>query len=89
MSLLVILIVGGIIGWIGARVVGRDEGVIASIIIGIVGGFIGSILARVFNSGTAGYFAFSWAGVIWTLIGAIIFAAILNSFQHGHHHSHV
>jgi uncharacterized membrane protein YeaQ/YmgE (transglycosylase-associated protein family) len=83
MSLIVALILGGIIGWLGARLVGRDEGVMASVIIGIVGAVIGSFLSQLFSSDSSqGYLAFRWAGVAWTLIGAVIFAAILNSVQH-------
>ncbi len=88
MSLILALILGGIIGWLGARLVGRDEGIILSVIIGIVGAIIGSFLARIFGSSSQSYLAFSWAGVIWTLIGAVIFAAILNSVQHRSTHTH-
>jgi len=89
MSLLAALIIGGIIGWIGARLVGRDEGVLASVAIGIVGAIIGSFLAQLFGSGSQSYFAFSWAGFVWTLIGAIIFSAILNSVQRRSTHNHI
>lgn len=82
MTLIIVLILGGIIGWLGATLVGRDEGIIASIIIGIVGAFIGSFLSHLVGSGSQSYLTFSWAGAIWTLIGAVIFSAILNSFQH-------
>ncbi len=80
MGIILVLIIGGLVGWIGARAVGRREGVIASIIIGIVGAIIGNTIARWL--GTGGYFAFSWAGIFWALIGAIILSSILNLFQH-------
>jgi uncharacterized membrane protein YeaQ/YmgE (transglycosylase-associated protein family) len=89
MSLILALIIGAIIGWLGAALVGRSEGILGSVAIGIVGAIIGSFLAEAFGSGTQGYFAFSWAGVIWTLIGAVIFSAILNSLQHHSTHSHI
>jgi len=82
MSLLVALIIGGIIGWLGAALTGRDEGVIGSVAIGIVGSIIGGVLASLFNGGNQAYLAFTWAGVVWSLIGAVIFAAILNTVQH-------
>lgn len=82
MSLIIALILGAIIGWLGARIMGREEGILASTVIGIVGAIIGGVLARMFGSGTQSYLAFTWAGVIWSLIGAIIFAAVLNVFQH-------
>jgi uncharacterized membrane protein YeaQ/YmgE (transglycosylase-associated protein family) len=82
MSLLAIIIIGGIIGWLAARLAGRDEGIIGSIVIGIVGAFIGSALASVLNAGAQSYFAFSWSGVLWSFIGAVILSAILNAVQH-------
>lgn len=88
MSIIVTLIIGGVIGWLAARVMGRDEGVIASIIIGIIGAFIGGVLAGVLGA-NGGYLAFSWSGVIWSFIGAVILVAILNAVQRrgSHHHT--
>ncbi|HWB38680.1 MAG TPA: GlsB/YeaQ/YmgE family stress response membrane protein [Candidatus Saccharimonadales bacterium] len=87
MTLLVAIILGGIIGWIAGALMGRDEGILGSIAIGIVGSIIGSILAQLFNSGNTTYMTLSWAGFVWSLIGAVIFAAILNAFQHRTHHN--
>jgi uncharacterized membrane protein YeaQ/YmgE (transglycosylase-associated protein family) len=86
MSIIVTLIIGGIIGWLAARAVGREEGILASIVIGIIGAFIGTWIARAVGSGTGTYLAISWAGLVWSFIGAVIFAAILNAFQHRTHH---
>jgi uncharacterized membrane protein YeaQ/YmgE (transglycosylase-associated protein family) len=61
---------------------GRDEGVIASVVIGIVGAFIGGWLASLLGSGTQSYLGFSLSGLIWSFIGAVILSAILNAFQH-------
>jgi uncharacterized membrane protein YeaQ/YmgE (transglycosylase-associated protein family) len=44
MSLIIALITGGIVGWLAARVAGREEGIFASVAIGVVGGIIGSLL---------------------------------------------
>lgn len=86
MSIIVMLIIGGIIGWLGARTVGREEGVFASIVIGIVGAFIGNWIAQLIGSQTGGYLAVSWASVVWAFIGAVIFAAILNALSRRSHH---
>jgi uncharacterized membrane protein YeaQ/YmgE (transglycosylase-associated protein family) len=82
MSLIVALIIGGIVGWVAAAVTGRNEGIVGSVAIGIVGSIIGSILAGLFSSGNTTYFSFTWAGLAWSFVGAIIFAAILNTLQH-------
>lgn len=81
MSLIIALILGAIIGWLGARLVGRDEGVIGSMMIGIVGAIIGGLLAQLFGMNNGGYLNLSWASVVWALIGAIILSAILNAVQ--------
>jgi len=82
MSLIAALIIGGIVGWIAAAVTGRKEGIIGSVAIGIVGSIIGRILAGLFGSGNTTYLSFTWAGLAWSFIGAVIFAAILNALQH-------
>jgi uncharacterized membrane protein YeaQ/YmgE (transglycosylase-associated protein family) len=87
MSLIVALVLGGIIGWLGARLMGREEGIFSSIVIGVVGAIIGSVLARMLGSGNESYMMLSWAGVIWSLIGAVILSAILNAVQR-HSHSY-
>jgi uncharacterized membrane protein YeaQ/YmgE (transglycosylase-associated protein family) len=86
MGLLITLIVGGIIGWLAARVLGRNEGVIASIIIGIIGAFIGGWIASIIGSAPASMLGFSLSGLIWSFIGALILVAILNAFQHRSSH---
>ncbi len=87
MSIIVALIIGGIVGWIGAALTGRHEGILGSIAIGIVGSLIGGVLASLFNGGTHPYLSFSWASVIWSIIGAVILSALLNTVQHRGHHS--
>lgn len=86
MSIIVMLIIGGIIGWIGAALTGRHEGILGSVAIGIVGSLIGGVLASLFNSSSHPYVSFSWAGVIWSIIGAVILSAILNTVQGRSHH---
>jgi uncharacterized membrane protein YeaQ/YmgE (transglycosylase-associated protein family) len=88
MGIIVMLIIGGIVGWIAARLMGRDEGVLGSIVIGIVGAFIGGLLARLFGSDT-GFLALSWSSFFWSLIGAIILVAILNAMSRPRTHTTV
>lgn len=87
MSLLAALIVGGIVGWLASLITGRSEGIFGSIAIGVVGAVIGGYLASLFNSGNQTYLSFTWAGFIWSVVGAVIFASILNVLQHRTHHS--
>lgn len=89
MSLIVALIIGGIVGWVAAAVTGRSEGIVGSVAIGIIGSIIGSVLAGLFSSGSTTYFSFTWAGLAWSFIGAVIFAAILNALQHRTTHHNI
>jgi uncharacterized membrane protein YeaQ/YmgE (transglycosylase-associated protein family) len=86
MSIIVALIIGGIVGWLGAALTGRREGLIGSIAIGVVGSIIGGVLASLFHSTGHAYLSFSWAGFLWSLLGAVILSALLNTFQHRTHH---
>jgi uncharacterized membrane protein YeaQ/YmgE (transglycosylase-associated protein family) len=87
MSLLAMLILGGLVGWIAAAVMGRDEGVIVSIIIGIIGSIIGGFVSTLFTGGDQAVLAFSMSGLFWSFIGAVILVALLNAFQGSHRHS--
>jgi uncharacterized membrane protein YeaQ/YmgE (transglycosylase-associated protein family) len=81
MILIVWIVLGGIIGWLGAKITGRREGIVASVIIGIVGAFIGSLIARALGSASTSYLTFTWAGLGWSLLGAVILSALLNMFS--------
>ncbi len=87
MSIIVMLIIGGVVGWLAARLLGRHEGILASIVIGIVGSFIGSFASQLTTGSDRSYLAFSWSGFIWSLIGALILVAIMNAFSHRRHHT--
>lgn len=88
MTILTVLIVGGIVGWLAGRVMGRDEGIFASILIGVIGSFIGSFISTAFTGSDRSYLAFSWSGFFWSLVGAIILVAIMNAMTR-HHHTRV
>jgi len=81
MSLLVALIIGGFVGWLAAQIGGRSEGFVASVLIGIVGSFIGSFISTLFTGGDRAYLAFSWVGVFWSFVGALVLVFLMNAFQ--------
>lgn len=86
MSIVIFIILGGVVGWLASQLLGRDEGVVGSIVIGIVGSFIGSFVSQLLTSGSS-YLTLSWSGILWSLIGAIILVAILNMVTRPHHHT--
>ena len=86
MSIIVFIILGGVVGWLAAQLMGRDEGVAGSIAIGVVGSFIGSFVSHLM-SGATSYLSLTWSGILWSLLGSVILVAILNLVSHPHHHT--
>lgn len=89
MSLIIALILGGFIGWLAAKVAGREEGILASIVIGIIGSVIGGWLSSALSGSDKSYLSFSWVGLFWSFIGAFILVLILNAVQHKPHRTNV
>jgi uncharacterized membrane protein YeaQ/YmgE (transglycosylase-associated protein family) len=87
MSIIAFIILGGLVGWIASRIMGRNEGILGSIVIGIIGSFIGSFISSMLTNNQS-YMTLGWSGIIWSLIGAIILVALMNAFSgRRHHHS--
>lgn len=86
MGIIIWIILGGIVGWLAAKMMGREEGVLASIVIGIIGSFIGGFISRLFTGSDQSFLAFSWMGLFWSFIGAVILVAIMNSISGRRHH---
>ena len=85
MSILVAIILGGLVGYIAARMMGREEGVLASIVIGIIGSFLGSFISRLFTGSDQAFLSFSWMGLFWSFVGAVVLVAIMNAMSHRSH----
>jgi uncharacterized membrane protein YeaQ/YmgE (transglycosylase-associated protein family) len=80
------IILGGIIGYVASKLMGREEGIIMSVVIGIVGSFIGGFVSTLLTNANNSYLAFSWMGLFWSLVGSVILVAILNKFASPRHH---
>jgi uncharacterized membrane protein YeaQ/YmgE (transglycosylase-associated protein family) len=81
MNLILWLIVGGFIGWVASLIMRTDaeQGVILDVVVGIVGALIGGwFIAPVFSTGTINSNDFSVAGLLVSLVGAIILLGIVN-----------
>lgn len=85
MGIIIAIILGGLVGYIAAKVMGREEGIIASIIIGIIGSFLGGLLSRLITGTDKAYLALDWSGLLWSFLGAVILVAIMNAMSHRHH----
>jgi len=81
MSWIILIIVGGIIGWIASLIMGTDsqQGLFLNIIVGIVGSILGKwIFADLLGIGGAAQAgALSLGGILWGILGAVILIAIL------------
>jgi uncharacterized membrane protein YeaQ/YmgE (transglycosylase-associated protein family) len=87
MSIIAIIILGALVGYIASNLLDRREGFFGSMIIGIIGSFIGSLVSRMVTGSDQSYLALSWSGLLWSLVGAVILVAILNSLSHRRHHT--
>jgi len=79
MSIIITLIIGGIIGWIGSLIMKTDAqmGLIANIVVGIVGSFLGFWIAGLVGIGD------NQAIVRWLIAigGAVLLIAILKALN--------
>jgi uncharacterized membrane protein YeaQ/YmgE (transglycosylase-associated protein family) len=86
MTWIIIIIVGGILGWLASLIMRTDaqQGIILNIVVGIVGAVLGGLLLSPFLGGgsiTSGNF--SLPNILISLVGAIILLAIVNLIRRG------
>lgn len=86
MGILLYIILGGLVGYVAARLLGRNEGIIGSVIIGIIGSFIGGFASRLFTGADQSFLTFSTMGLFWSTVGALVLVAILNAFNRSNRH---
>ena len=81
MGLIVLLIVGGILGWLASIVMRTDaqQGILLNIVVGIIGAFIGGLLI----GGGSINNAITLYSFLVSLLGAIILLAIVNLVRRG------
>jgi uncharacterized membrane protein YeaQ/YmgE (transglycosylase-associated protein family) len=85
MSWIIVIIVGAIIGWLASLIMHTDaqQGLFWNIIIGIVGALLGQwvfgTLLKIGTAASAG--SFSFYGILWGVIGAVILIAILKALH--------
>ena len=81
MNFIIMLIVGGIAGWLASMLMKTDgqQGIFLNIVVGIIGGLLGGFLLPM-----VGLSFGSWIGYLITaLIGAVVLLAIVNLFRRG------
>lgn len=85
MEWIVLIIVGALCGWLASIIMKTDaqQGAIANIIIGIFGAILGKwIFADLLRFGSANNAGtFSFTGILWGVLGAVILIAILKALR--------
>lgn len=86
MGLIVLLVVGGLIGWVASMVMRTDaqQGIFLNIVVGIIGSLLAGFLLTPLIGGapiTSGEISFQ--SIIVSLLGAIVLLAIINLFRRG------
>ena len=83
MTLIAIIIVGGLLGWIASKIMHTDaqQGVLLNIVVGIVGALLaGWILSPLLGIAPITSGNFSIGSLLVSLVGAVILLAIVNMF---------
>jgi uncharacterized membrane protein YeaQ/YmgE (transglycosylase-associated protein family) len=83
---ILIIIVGGILGWLASIVMRTDaqQGILLNIVVGIVGAILGGLLlSPLIGGGSITSGDFSITNLLVSLLGAIILLAIVNMFRRG------
>lgn len=86
MTLILVLIVGGVIGWLASLLMRTDaqQGIFLNVIVGIVGAVLAGLIVTPLIGGapiTSG--AFDIRSLIASFLGAVILLAIINLFRRG------
>jgi uncharacterized membrane protein YeaQ/YmgE (transglycosylase-associated protein family) len=86
MGLILMLIVGGVLGWIASMIMRTDaqQGVFLNVVVGIVGAILGGILFGALLGGasiTSG--SLDIRSLLVSLLGAIVLLAIVNLVRRG------
>ena len=85
-NLILILIVGGLIGWLASIVMrtNAQQGILLNVVVGIVGALLaGFLLSPLFGTGNITQGNFSLPALLVSLLGAVILLAIVNLVRRG------
>lgn len=86
MNLIIILIVGGVIGWLASIVMRTDaqQGIFLNVVVGIVGALLAGVILSPFIGGapiTSG--ALDMRSLITSFLGAVVLLGIINLVRRG------
>ena len=85
-NLIIIIIVGGILGWLASMVMRTDaqQGIFLNIVVGIVGALLaGFLISPLLGAGTITQGDFSIMSLVVSFLGAVLLLGIVNLFRRG------
>lgn len=86
MGLIILLIVGGIIGWVASMIMRTDgqQGIFLNVVVGIIGALLaGFIITPLIGGAPITSGAINIPSIIVSLVGAIVLLAIIYLFRRG------
>jgi uncharacterized membrane protein YeaQ/YmgE (transglycosylase-associated protein family) len=86
MGWILIIVVGGILGWLASIVMRTDaqQGLLLNIVVGIVGALLGGfLLAPLIGGASITTGAYDIRSLLVSFLGAVILLAIVNLFRRG------
>lgn len=86
MGLLILLVVGGVIGWLASLVMRTDaqQGIVLNVVVGIIGSFLAAfILSPILGIPPITSGAITVSTLLVSLLGAIVLLAIVNLVRRG------
>lgn len=86
MNLIILLVVGGLIGWVASMIMRTDgqQGIILNVVVGIVGSLLAGFVVTPLIGGapiTSG--SISLTTVLVSLLGSVVLLALINLFRRG------
>ncbi|PAX06956.1 GlsB/YeaQ/YmgE family stress response membrane protein [Sphingomonas lenta] len=86
MNLVILLVVGGIIGWVASLIMRTDaqQGVLLNVVVGIVGALLaGLIITPLIGGASITDGALNITSILISLLGAVVLLAIVNLVRRG------
>jgi len=84
MNLIILLAVGGILGWVASMIVGGGGGILMNIVVGIVGALVaGFLLNPLIGGGNIMTGDLSMSAILVSLLGSIVLLLVLNLVRRG------
>lgn len=84
MNVIVLLVVGGLIGWAASAVMRARESLLLNVVIGIVGAALGGwFLSPLVGVSTINQSNFTAASLVVSFLGAVVLLAIVNLVRRG------